>query len=145
MRIETLNPVTSTRLAVVDIGATLQTAAMSLSEPATRLIVVCHEDGRVAGVLNGLDIVRHLATSGSADEPVATLMSRPLVACGPEDDVQYVRAQMIAQKLENVPVIGADFRPLGILDIRDLTDVLLDQEERQGRMLVNYVMGVGYR
>jgi CBS domain-containing protein len=144
MRIDTLHAATSSRLAVVNIDATVRTAALLLSTPSIGLVVVCHAKGKAAGVLCSSDLVRHLANSGSAEEPVATLMSRRVVYCSPNDDVHAVWMKMAAQSLQNVPVLGADCKLLGVLDIRDAMSVLLEQEERQEQMLVNYITGIGY-
>lgn len=50
-----------------------------------------------------------------------------------------------AQRLQNMPVLGTDSKPLGVLDIRDALKVLFEQEEYQEQMLFNYVAGVGYQ
>ena len=144
MRIDSLHAVTSTRLAVVDLDATLQTAASSLSRPGIGLVVVCSDTG-AAGVLTKSDLVRHLATAGAADSPAALLMSRPIVSCEPHEDVYSVWQTMTARKLQNVPVLGADRKPLGILDIRDAMQVLLEQEQHQEHVLIDYIAGIGYR
>jgi hypothetical protein len=52
---------------------------------------------------------------------------------------------MRAQSLQNMPVLGTDARPLGVLDIRDALKALYEQEEYQERLLSNYVGGVGYQ
>ena len=52
---------------------------------------------------------------------------------------------MTAQNLENVPVLDADLRPLGILNIRDAMKVLFEEEEFLEHALVNYISGVGYQ
>ena len=41
MRIDSLHPITSARLSVIDVDAPLRGAALSLSKPATGLVVVC--------------------------------------------------------------------------------------------------------
>lgn len=46
---------------------------------------------------------------------------------------------MAARNLQNVPVFDVRFKPLGILDIRDATRALFEQEEMLERMLFNYV------
>ncbi|MDX8498000.1 CBS domain-containing protein [Mesorhizobium sp. VK4C] len=145
MRIDSLHPVISARLMVVDVDATLRNAALSLSNPAIGLVVVCHGSGEAAGVLSKSDLVRHLANSGSAEAPVSTLMSRSIVSCGPEDDVHSVWQTMVAQRLQNIPVLGAGSKPLGILDIRDAMKALFEQEEFQERLLANYISGIGYQ
>lgn len=145
MRIDRLHGVTSPRLAVVDIDATLQTAAISLSRPGIGLVVVCHGDSQVAGVLSKADLVRHLASSGRSEASVAELMSRAVISCSPSDDVHEVWQMMTAQNLENVPVLDADLRPLGILNIRDAMKMLFEEEEFLEHSLVNYISGVGYQ
>ncbi|MEI9431965.1 CBS domain-containing protein [Mesorhizobium sp. Cs1299R1N3] len=145
MRIDSLHPVTSARLRVIGVDATARNAALSLSNPAIGLVIVCHGGGEAAGVLSKSDLVRHLANSGSAGAPVSTLMSRGLVSCGPEDDVHSVWRIMVAQRLQNIPVLGADSKPLGILDIRDAMKALFEQEELQEQLLASYIGGIGYQ
>jgi len=144
MLIDKLHSLTSPRLAVIDLNATVQTAAHGLSRPGVGLVVVCNGNGSAEGVLSKSDLIRHLAGSTSAP-PVSALMSRSIVSCGPQDDVHEVWQIMTALNLQNIPVIADGARPLGILDIRDAMKALFEQEEMQERMLFNYVTGVGYR
>ncbi len=145
MLIDKLHALTSSRLAVIGFDATVQTAALSLSRPGIGLVVVCNGGGGAEGVISKSDLVRHLGSPTSSAPPVSVLMTSPMVSCGPQDDVYDVWQTMAARNLQNLPVIDAGARPLGILDIRDAMKVLFDQEEMQERMLVNYVAGVGYR
>ncbi|MER9657706.1 CBS domain-containing protein [Mesorhizobium sp. M0152] len=145
MRIDSLHPITSARLSVIDVDAPLRGAALSLSKPATGLVVVCHGSGEAAGVLSKSDLIRHLANSGPTEAPVATLMSRSIVSCGPDDDVHSVWQTMAARGLQNVPVLGANQKPIGVLDIRDAMKALFDQEELQEQLLANYIGGIGYQ
>jgi CBS domain-containing protein len=143
MRIEQLHPITSTRLRVINTEATLQVAALSLSNPGIGLVIVCNGNGRAAGVLSKSDLIRHLAHREPA-EP-STLMSREIISCDPDDDVHDVWRTMVARGLQNVPVLAADSKPSGVLDIRDAMKALFEQEEFQERMLTNYIAGIGYR
>jgi CBS domain-containing protein len=145
MLIDKLHALTSSRLAVIGFDATVQTAALSLSRPGIGLVVVCNGSGGAEGVISKSDLVRHLGNPASSAPPVSFLMTSPMVSCGPQDDVYDVWQTMAARNLQNLPVIDAGAKPLGILDIRDAMKVLFDQEEMQERMLVNYVAGVGYR
>jgi hypothetical protein len=52
---------------------------------------------------------------------------------------------MTARKLQNVPVLGANRKPLGILDIRDAMQALFEYEQFQERVLIDYIAGIGYR
>jgi predicted transcriptional regulator len=76
---------------------------------------------------------------------VSAAMSRPIVSCAPEDDLHSTWQMMTARGLQNMPVLVNGDRPLGVLDIRDALAALLDAEEYQEQVLVNYISGVGYR
>ena len=52
---------------------------------------------------------------------------------------------MAARRLQNMPVLDADSKPLGVLDIRDALQALLAAEEYQEQVLINYISGVDYR
>jgi hypothetical protein len=52
---------------------------------------------------------------------------------------------MMENRIQNMPVLGNDAKPLGVLDIRDALRVLLfEQEQLQEHMLANYIAGIGY-
>jgi CBS domain-containing protein len=145
MRIDSLNHLTVSRLAVIAAGATLRSAAIALSSSHIGLVIVCDESGAIAGVVSKSDLVRHLALGGAAEAPVTTQMSGDIVSCTPADDIHATWKIMAARNLQNVPVLSADSKPLGVLDIRDALKALYEQEEYQERLLSNYVAGVGYQ
>jgi CBS domain-containing protein len=143
--IEMLHPLTSVRLAMIDIDAAPHEAALSFVRKGTGLIVVCHDSGQVAGVLSKSDLIRHLADPDLGATTVATLMTRQFVSCRPEDDVHSTWLLMSRRSLQNLPVLDADYRPLGVLDIRDAVKALYEQEELQEHMLADYIAGIGYQ
>jgi CBS domain-containing protein len=145
MRIDTLHRVISARLVVIATDATLRTAASKFSSPHIGLLVVCDENSKIAGVVSKSDLLRHLTQVGLVQAPVAALMSRDVVSCGPDDDLYVTWQKMGARSLQNMPVLGTDAKPIGVLDIRDALKVLFEQEEYQERLLSNYVGGVGYQ
>jgi CBS domain-containing protein len=145
MLIDKLHALTSPRLAVIDVNATVQAAAFSLSRPGIGLVVVCNGNGGAEGVLSKSDLVRHLVSSASSVPPVSALMSTSIMSCTPEDDLHEVWQTMATNSLQNMPVVDAGARPVGILDIRDAMKALFEQEENQEHMLSRYVAGIGYR
>jgi CBS domain-containing protein len=145
MFIGRLASTTSARLAAIAAAQTIQAAAMAFSDPNIGLLVVCDEAGRAVGVLSKSDLVRHLACGGHVGSPLAPAMSRTIVYCSAEDDLDATWREMTARRLQNMPVLGADLKPLGVLDVRDALQVLLEQEEGQEQMLVNYISGAEYR
>ena len=145
MRIEELNSMTSARLSVIDVDATVRAAALSLSKPGIGLVIVCRGNGAAAGVLSKSDLVRHLTNPASSTPPASALMSKSFVTCSPQDDVHMVWQTMAGLDLQNIPVLDVGGKAVGILDIRDAMKALFEQEEIQEQMLFNYITGIGYR
>jgi CBS domain-containing protein len=143
MRIERLYPMTSARLMVIDVASTLQAAALTLSNPGIGLAVVSGENGKAAGVLSKSDLVRHLL-GREQEATVETLMSRNIISCSPADELQAAWKVMVENRLQNMPVLGTNAKPLGVLDIRDALKVLFEQEKLQEHILTNYIAGIGY-
>ena len=73
----------------------------------------------------------------------ATLREAARLLCA--DLVHDVWLKMQARELKNVPIAGADGRPLGVLNARDALGVLLQDIRYEESLLRDYVMGVGYR
>ena len=145
MRIVDLDAITSGRLRVIDERTDLHAIAASLAEPGTEIAVVCNGSGIAIGVLTKSDLVRYLAQRTAGERTARAMMSRPVISCTPQDDLYRVWQHMVAHRIQNVPVLDPHSRPLGVLDIRDAMKALLEQEELQEHMLINYIAGIGYR
>jgi CBS domain-containing protein len=144
MIIKGLTRSTAARMRIVEADASIGSAALAFADRRVGLLVVCGEGGRALGVISKSDLVRHLAGGGAGQTAVSAAMSRPIVSCAPEDDLHSTWQMMTARGLQNMPVLVNGERPLGVLDIRDALAALLDAEEYQEQMLVNYISGVGY-
>ena len=145
MRVDSLQASILARLVVVGDDALLQAAALCLCRPGVGLVIVCRESGEAAGVITKSDLVRHVTRAGVAIGSVTPLMSQPIISCGPDDDLYGVWQTMNARRLQNLPVLGVDQKPLGVLDIRDAMQALFEHEQFQEQVLVNYIAGIGYR
>ena len=143
MRIDQISPITLARLSVIDIDATLESAAIALTHPGIGLLIVSNNAGTATGVLTKTDLIRHISDR-NRPATVGTLMSRNIIACDPADDLQAAWQVMVNNRLQNMPVIGAEAKPLGVLDIRDALKVLFEQERIQEHMLTDYIAGIGY-
>ena len=145
MVVDRLGSATSARLIAIAADDTIQAAARAFLNPNIGLLVVCDGAGRAVGVLSKSDLVRHLAGAGPVTTPLAPAMSRDIVHCAPHDDLHTTWQSMAARRLQNMPVLDADSKPLGVLDIRDALQALLAAEEYQEQVLINYISGVDYR
>jgi arabinose-5-phosphate isomerase len=48
-------------------------------------------------------------------------------------------------RLKNFPVVDEGHRPIGVLNARDVLDMLLREAEDEESLLTDYVVGIGYR
>jgi CBS domain-containing protein len=76
---------------------------------------------------------------------VATVMTKDVTYCRPGDLLHDVWSIMKERGLLHVPVVGEDFRPLGVINARDALLALLEGSEYEESLLRDYVMGIGYR
>ncbi len=144
--VERLLPAARARLVTIAGDAPLLEAARLL-RAGTDLVVVCGTGGVVVGVITKTDVVARISEyQGAACTIAAVLvMSADVLLCSPHDLLQDVWAKMNARDLKNVPIAGADGRPVGVLNARDALGALLQEVKGEESLLRDYVMGVGYR
>jgi CBS domain-containing protein len=136
---------TAIRLKVMSERSSVRVTADAFSDTRLGLVIVCDDAHRAIGVVSKSDLVRHLVSAGMMDAPVTTVMTRTIASASPGDDLRTAWQFMVARRLQNLPLLGADRRPLGTLDIRDALQAILRIEEDQESQLVNYIAGNGYR
>src|SRR4051794_19959871 len=99
MRIDALLPAITARLAMISHDASLLEAARLFGSGAYRMLVVCTEDGRAAGILTRTDAMRHI---GEHAEPlvsrVAEVMTTSFISARLSDDLLSSWRAMAAAK-----------------------------------------------
>ena len=90
--------------------------------PGAALIVAA--DGRLAGIFTDGDFRRHFKESGPMDhgDPIDPFMTKNPKCVLPEDLVQSVERLMREHRIDQMPVINANSRPVGLVDVQDLLD-----------------------
>jgi CBS domain-containing protein len=95
---------------------TVQNAAQAIADIDSRVILVGLED-RVVGVLTIRDILIRLVAAGL--DPTATtvsqVMSSSLFTCTEEDTAKSVAERMAEHRIEQMPVLDADGRLVGMI------------------------------
>jgi CBS domain-containing protein len=145
MYVERLLPVAREKLVTITDDAPLMEAANFLHK-GTDLVIVIGSAGLVAGVITKTDVVGQMSRcQGASCTMAASLaMTRDVVVCRPGELLQDVWKRMKERKLKNVPVVGLNSRPVGVLHARDILQVLLNESQNEESMLRDYVMGIGY-
>jgi CBS domain-containing protein len=134
-------------LVTVRTDALLIDAAKLLNDPRHNLVVVCDDSGRMAGVITKTDIVSRIShcTGCSCTMAAAHVMTREVTFCRPSDRLHEVWSTVKQRALKNIPIVDQDNMPLGVLSARDLVRVLLEDTEHEESLLLDYVVGIGYR
>jgi CBS domain-containing protein len=98
---------------------TVQNAAQAIADIDSRVILVGAED-RVVGVLTIRDILIRLVAAGldPTATPVAQVMSSSLFTCTEEDDAESVAERMAEHHIEQMPVLDAGGRVVGMITRR---------------------------
>jgi CBS domain-containing protein len=125
MKVEQLLIQKGTRIISVRMNETVETAARMLrSENIGAVVVkdVCGTEGdTIVGMLSERDVLRAIVDGGPAilKKPVSSLMSKPVIWCGPRDDLDHVVELFNRHHIRHVPVIDHDAL-IGVVSIRDV-------------------------
>ena len=147
MFIEALLPAAQNRLATVSEDASLIEAATLLARSRINLVVACHSDATIAGVITKTDVVRQISQCKGAEctKAASLVMTRDVVVCQLTDWLPDVWTTMRERGLKHVPVVDQASRPVGVLYARDALQMLLQETEAEELLLRDYVLGIGYR
>ena len=109
-----LAPVTDTVRAVF--------ARVKHSGRRTGAIMVTDADGRLAGLFTDSDLARLFESrrDESLDAPIETVMTRNPVTIAPDARISEALEILKSRKFSELPVVDAEGRPVGMLDITDL-------------------------
>ena len=130
-------------------GTTVSTVPPTASiEDAVRLLgtqrigaLVVSEDGRsVDGILSERDIVAHMAAVGRSglDSTVATVMTRNVQTCEPQDPVEDIMSTMTEGRFRHLPVL-VDGALGGIVSIGDAVERRVRELETERALLTDYI------
>jgi CBS domain-containing protein len=102
-------------------------------------VVIVDEAHRVLGIISERDIVRILATQGSAgmSEPVGEHMTRPVVTCSEHHSIDWLMEQMTSRRFRHMPVTEKD-RLAGIVSIGDVVKFKVALAESEAAQMRQY-------
>ena len=117
-------------------SATLVEVSKILTKHRIGALVVTDEDGQLAGIVSERDLAKSISEyqTGLFDRPVADVMTRTVVTCGPDDSIAEVLFLMQKNRVRHLPVLGQG-KLVGIISIRDVTENWLDALERENQQL----------
>jgi CBS domain-containing protein len=127
---QTVGEVMSTGLLTVDATATLTEAAAQMDSRGVGAALVMNGE-RLSGILTERDVLRAVATGEVEGTKVGAWMTHDPDTVGPEERPGHAAAIMIHGGYRHLPVLDGD-RPIGIISIRDLMRLVIDDEAPKG-------------
>jgi predicted transcriptional regulator len=76
--------------------------------------------------------------AGCLESPVAELMTRGVVFCGPEDDINTIMTIMTDRRIRHLPVMQ-DNQLLGIISIGDVVKFRIEEIETEATAMRQYI------
>ncbi len=103
-------------------------------------MVVVGPDGGVVGIVSERDVVRKLHDHGPEllRRAVADIMSKVVVTCTPDDQIDDLSALMTNNRVRHVPVMQGG-RLAGIVSIGDVVKNRMDELQAQQQHLQAYI------
>jgi len=119
---------------------TVATVAELLKRERIGAVIVTGAGGSVSGILSERDIVRAIPVKGAGllESRVADLMTREVVTCTPDTDVDDVRKLMTEGRFRHVPVV-VDGKLAGVISVGDVVKQRLDELEAEAGALRSYI------
>jgi len=118
--------------------ATISEAAQILAKHRIGTVMVSGDGHSADGILSERDIVRELANSGSPclEESVSKYMTKKLVTCARNSNVEDVLRQMTEGRFRHMPVLEED-KLIGIITLGDvvkaqLAEVAMEKDALEG-------------
>jgi CBS domain-containing protein len=115
--------------------ATLAEAAKKMASQDIGSLPVCAERHKVVGIITDRDItVRAVARGMDPNQTrVEEVMTREVLSCSSEADVEQARALMEKRQVRRLLVTGVDDSPVGIVSLGDIALCL--RESQSGEVL----------
>lgn len=117
-------------------------AARSLAQHKVGALVVSDDSKKILGILSERDIVKAVATDGSAalDKTVDDLMTRKVTTCAEESTVSELMSLMTEGRFRHLPV-EKDGKLIGIISIGDVVKRRIAEVEREAEEIKTYIAG----
>ena len=100
----------------------------------TGAMLLVDADGRLSGILTDADLRRHLLAGGEKilDRPVNELMTKDPKHIHLGELASEAMAVFNEYRIDELPVLDADSRPVGVIDVQDLLGIRTFRDGRNG-------------
>ncbi|QGZ58233.1 CBS domain-containing protein [Paraburkholderia acidiphila] len=131
----------TSRVVTVGFDDTLATVREIFAQASFHHLLVI-EEGKLQGVVSDRDLLRAISPFidsvveserdlGTLKKRVHQIMSRKPITLRPESSLSEAVALFLANKISCIPIVDAEFRPVGIVSWRDVLRYLVPMDESE--------------
>ena len=121
-------------------NATLRDCASVMRDKNIGFLPIVDEEEHVVGVVTDRDIViRAIASGKDGRTTVATVMTRDVVTCDPDDTIEEVMQAMTSGRFRHLPVVRRG-ELLGLISIGDVVKARLEETVHEAEALKAYIV-----
>jgi CBS domain-containing protein len=140
MKVREILAIKGEHVHTIDSERTVLDAVALLVEHGIGALLVRDAAGAVAGIISERDVLR-VSRDRSGDLGsirISNVMTRDLIVCVPDDDVDYAMGIVTKNRVRHLPVMDGG-RVAGMISIGDLVKARLDAAEYENRYLREYI------
>jgi CBS domain-containing protein len=140
MKIVEIDKLKRVKLQTIDPEKSVHEASRKLVQFNIGALPVCDAEGGLIGIVTERDILRATANDGSnaLGLKVAAIMTRQVITCTDEEEVESAMEVMTERRIRHLPVLR-EGRLVNIISIGDLVKATLDESRQEIRYLRDYV------
>ncbi|WP_374383667.1 CBS domain-containing protein [Dongia sp.] len=129
------------RLISVGEKDSLADVAAILTRENIGAVTVLDGQGEMVGIVSERDLVRQIAREGAGvlGNSVASVMTKSVVCCTPEDSIEGTMALMTERRFRHLPV-RSQGRIIGMISIGDVVKRRVEDAEREAASLRDYIV-----
>jgi CBS domain-containing protein len=123
--------------------ATVLEATREMNRHKIGALVVTEDGDHVVGIFTERDVLMRVVAEeqSPSDLRVGDVMTKDVICCCPEDDLDDVSAIMKSHRIRHVPVCGRDGRVKGMISIGDVNAQYASNAEQTIHFLNDYIYG----
>ncbi|MFH1032541.1 MAG: CBS domain-containing protein [Chloroflexota bacterium] len=121
---------------------TVSAAIQKLSEHDRGALPVCDDAGKLVGIITERDIMRKCLARDQtpAKTKIRDIMTKDVIIGIPDDDLDYAINAMKQKRIRHIPIVDKQ-KVVGMISMRDLLGVQVEECRLQVRLLSDYISG----
>jgi CBS domain-containing protein len=137
-----LNGKKSAHVDTIRADASVCEAAARLSERNIGSMLVLSKDEKIVGILSERDCLHATARACAEIDrlSVGEIMTRDVIICQPDDDLETIENSMTQNRVRHLPVVDGE-NLVGLISIGDIVKSRTREVEVENRYLRDFIMG----